>query len=130
VTVVLDASVLAAAIADSGHEGEWATELVTSGTLLAPHLAMVECANVLRRATLAGRLDESVAAQAHADLLALNIELLPYAPFAERVWELRGTLTAYDAWYVAVAEAAAAPLATLDRRLVRAKGPRCRFLLP
>jgi predicted nucleic acid-binding protein len=49
---------------------------------------------------------------------------------AERAWELRGSLTAYDAAYVAVAELVGAPLLTLDARLSRAPGPRCRFLKP
>lgn len=55
---------------------------------------------------------------------------VPFAPFAERVWELRANVTSYDAWYVAVAEQFDLPLATLDRRLARSAGPRCRFLLP
>ena len=67
------------------------------------------------------------AAQAHADLLDLRVNLLLYGPFGPRVWELRSTLTAYDAWYVAVAEAVESPLATLDLRMSRAPGPRCAF---
>lgn len=55
------------------------------------------------------------------------MELFPYAPFASRVWELREDVTCYDAWYVAIAEALSAPLATLDARLANAPGPRCRF---
>jgi len=49
---------------------------------------------------------------------------------AERVWELRANLSSYDAWYVAVAELADVPLATMDLRLARATGPQCEFLLP
>jgi hypothetical protein len=50
--------------------------------------------------------------------------------FAQPVWELRANVTSYDAWYVAVAEQCDLPLATLDQRLARATGPRCRFHLP
>ena len=50
--------------------------------------------------------------------------------FAERVWELRANLSSYDAWYVAIAELADMPLATLDQKLTRAPGPGCEFLLP
>jgi predicted nucleic acid-binding protein len=57
------------------------------------------------------------------------VELFPYAPFAARIWDLRGSVTCYDAWSVALAEALSAPLATLDARLARASGPRCRFLV-
>ncbi len=53
-----------------------------------------------------------------------------YEPFAERVWEMRENATAYDAWYVAVAETLGAPLATLDARLSHAAGPRCEFAMP
>ncbi|MXY05905.1 MAG: type II toxin-antitoxin system VapC family toxin [Gammaproteobacteria bacterium] len=56
--------------------------------------------------------------------------MFPFAPFAERVWALRGNLTGYDAWYVAVAERFECPLLTLDRKLSRATGPMCEFLVP
>jgi predicted nucleic acid-binding protein len=63
-------------------------------------------------------------------LVELNVELHPFEPFAARVWELRETVTAYDAWYVALAEALDVPLATVDTKLARAPGPRCSFVLP
>ncbi len=50
--------------------------------------------------------------------------------FAERIWALRFTVTSYDAWYVAVAEAVNLPLATLDERLSRAEGPACELRMP
>jgi predicted nucleic acid-binding protein len=58
----------------------------------------------------------------------LRVDLFPYEVVAARVWELRHNMTAYDAWYVALAEALDSPLATLDARLARAAGPRCRFV--
>ena len=70
------------------------------------------------------------AAPGTADLLVLGVTLFPYAPFAQRVWELRGNVTAYDAWYVALAEALDSELATVDHRLSRASGCRCPFLTP
>jgi hypothetical protein len=51
-------------------------------------------------------------------------ELFAYEPFAPRVWELRQNVTAYDGWYVALAELLGATLATLDVRLTKAAGPR------
>ena len=63
-------------------------------------------------------------------LLELGVSLFPYAPLAQRIWELRGNVTAYDAWYVALAEALDCELATVDRRLSRAPGCRCPFLTP
>ena len=98
--------------------------------LVAPHLMPAEVTNILRRAAARGEISADAAALAHADLLALRVDLFPYEPFASRVWELRENLTAYDAWYVALAEALSAQLATLDGALRRASGPRCGFLTP
>jgi len=55
---------------------------------------------------------------------------MPIRPFEDRIWQLRRNLTCYDAWYVATAEALEIPLATLDRRLARAPGPRCIIVGP
>ncbi len=129
-TVVVDASVVVAALVDGGRNGQWAESVLLADPLVAPALMPAEVGNVLRRAWLAGDLSEDVAAQAHADLLALRAKLLPYEPFALRIWDLRATLTAYDAWTVAVAEILDVPLATLDRRMTRAPGPRCTFRTP
>ena len=90
----------------------------------------VEAANILRRAVLAKDVSADAAGLAHSDLLALRVDLYPYAPFAHRVWELRLNLTAYDSWYVSLAETLGWPLATLDVKLTGAPGPRCRFLTP
>jgi predicted nucleic acid-binding protein len=130
VTLVVDASVVVAALVDGGPAGRWAEGVLVSDHLAAPHLMPIEVANILRRAALASDLAADSAALAHADLLDLRAELYPYAPVATRAWELRANLSSYDASYVALAEALDAPLATLDARLARAPGPRCRFLLP
>jgi predicted nucleic acid-binding protein len=130
VSLVVDASVVVAALVDAGRDGAWAETQVVSDHLLAPHLMPVEAANILRRAALAGDISPDVASMAHADLLDLPVELVAYEPVAQRVWELRDTLTADDAWYVALAESLDVPLATLDRRLSRAPGTRCAFTTP
>ena len=90
----------------------------------------VEVSNVLRRSVLSGWLGRDVAALAHADLVQLSVTIFPFEPLAARVWELHPTVTAYDAGYVALAEALDVPFVTLDRRLARASGPECEFLLP
>lgn len=119
-----------AALIDPGPVGAWAEELLVSGPLAAPHLLTVEVANVLRRAALAGDISWDVASLAHEDLISLPVELFPYSSCASRVWELRSSITAYDAWYVALAETLGARLATLDARLSRANGTRCEFEVP
>lgn len=129
-SAVVDASLLVAATTDSGPEGAWAEEIIGAGELVAPDLALVEATNILRRLELSGDLERLEAGAAARDLVELELELVPFPPFADRVWELRHNVTSYDAWYVAAAEELDLPLATLDRNLAGATGPRCRFLLP
>jgi predicted nucleic acid-binding protein len=130
VTVVVDASAVVAALVSEGPDGQWARSQLASTFLAAPAHVYVEVSNVLRRSVLSGDLSREVAALAHDDLLQLQMTVFPFAPFAMRIWELHPAVTAYDAGYVALAEALQAPLVTLDRRLARANGPTCDFLLP
>lgn len=128
-TKVVDASVLVAALVDSGPEGAWSEETVAAeGSLIAPELVLVEASNILRRLERSDQISRAEATLAHSALLRLELELFPFAPFAERVWELRKNLTCYDAWYVAMAEAFECPLVTLDRKLSRANGPMCEIV--
>lgn len=129
-TLVLDASVVAAALIDTGPIGVWAEDRLDSDLLAAPHLMQAEAVNVLRRAELRGEISTEVAATACMDLLDMPVELHDFGQFAARVWQLRDNVTVYDAWYVALAEALEASLATLDRRLATAIGPTCTFELP
>ncbi len=129
-TLVVDASVVVAALIDGGPTGSWAESVLASDQLAAPHLMPAETANILRRAALAGDISPDTAALAHADLLHLRTALFAYEPCAERVWELRAQVTAYDGWYIALAESLDANVATLDRRLARAQQARCGFVTP
>jgi predicted nucleic acid-binding protein len=126
----VDASVLVAALVDSGPDGDWAAAVLADHELAAPHLMPIEAANMLRRAALAGDITTDAASLAHGDLLDLPVELWPYAPLAERCWQLREHVTVHGGAYVALAELLDAPLATLDQRLAAAPGPRCRFTTP
>jgi predicted nucleic acid-binding protein len=127
VTIVIDASVVAAALVDSGRVGQAGLERLPSEPLAAPHLMPVEVASVLRRAELSGDISAEEAELAHVHLLDLPVALFPYEPFARRVWDLRRSVTPYDAWHVALAEELDATLVTLDVRLARAHGPSCRI---
>lgn len=120
--IVVDASVLVAALADDGADAEWAAGQVATHRLAAPAHAPFEAANVLRRLAAAGLISAAEATLAHADLCDLRIDLHPYASVAERTWELRSNATVYDGAYVALAEALEVPLFTLDDRLGRAPG--------
>jgi predicted nucleic acid-binding protein len=130
VTLVVDASLVVSALTDSGDTGKWAEAQLLAGELSAPHLMPAEAAIILRRAAAQGDITADVASMAHADLLDLQVELFPYAPFAARIWELRDNVTAYDAWYIALAEFLGSSVATLDQRMSRAAGPRCSFKRP
>ena len=129
-TLVVDASVAVAGLIDTGTDGIWAEALLRSEPLAAPDLMPAEAANILRRAQLAGDISSDIASIAHQDLLDLRVELFSYEPLAARVWALRENVTCYDAWYVALAETLSAPLATLDGRLAKTPGTRCRFVMP
>ena len=129
-TVVVDSSVLVAALIDSGGEGQWAESVLAGGPLAGPELALAESSNILRRLEQAGRISRLEATSAHRDLLRLDMDFYTFAPFAERVWELRSNVRGYDAWYVALAEALECPFVTLDRKLSRAAGPTCEVISP
>ena len=129
-STVVDASVLVAATTDAGPEGTWAEDILAEGEIVAPHLVLVEATNILRRLERSKQLTLLEASAAQRDPVSIDMLLVSFEPFAQRVWELRRNVSSYDAWYVAVAEAFNLPLATLDRRLSRASGPACRFLVP
>ena len=129
-TAVVDSSALVAFLIDQGADGSWARRALSSGAMLGPELVLVESSNILRRLERTGGIAALTALEAHQDLVEHEVELHPFAPFADRVWELRNNLTAYDAWYVALAEAYGCPLVTLDLRLSRASGPTCEFVTP
>lgn len=88
----------------------------------APHLIDVEVAHALRRFVLRGELGPGRAASALILWRQFKIERHAHGPFLERIWRLRANVTAYDAAYVALAEALGTTLVTADRRLARAPG--------
>ena len=88
-TVVVDASVVVAALASADATGQWAESVLAGEPLAAPHLMPVEAASILHRAELAGEISADAASLVHADLRRLRVEYFPYDPFAERIWELR-----------------------------------------
>lgn len=126
--IVLDASAVIELLLGTGPR--IAARIARPGeTLHAPHLLDVEVAHVLRRLQLGGELEEERGRQALEDLADLDLERYPHHDFLPRVWELRRQMTAYDAVYVALAEALRAPLLTLDERLASSPGLRVRVEL-
>jgi predicted nucleic acid-binding protein len=98
-------------------------------TLHAPHLLDLEVAQVIRRYAAARQIDGERGRAALVDLADFPIQRYPHGVLLPRIWDLRRNLTAYDAAYVALAEALDAPLLTRDRRLASAAGHRARIEL-
>jgi predicted nucleic acid-binding protein len=96
-------------------------------SLHAPHLFDSEIVQTLRRYFLRGQLSSVRAGEALCDLADLRLTRYPHLPLVGRVWELRDNLSAFDAVYVALSEALAAPLITCDARLARAPGHHARI---
>ena len=121
--IVLDASALVELLLGTELGRAIGTRLAdpTLG-LHVPHLADVEVAQTLRRYVRENELDLASAASVLEDLHSLDLERHPHEPLLDRVWALRHNLTAYDAVYVALAEALDTTLLTCDRKLARAPG--------
>lgn len=120
-TVVLDASVVVELLLFSPL-GERAIPhiRIAAGDVHMPYLADMEAMSVLRGLVLGGLLTEARAVQAFEDLRDFPAKRWPAEMLFERIWELRSNVTAYDANYVALAEALGAHLVTADAKLSRA----------
>lgn len=128
--IVIDASVLANALGDDEEAGQHARDLLQQHReLAAPDLVDVETTAVLRRRWLAGTVTDDRFEKAVDDLADIPVARFPTLALMHRVFELRANVTAYDACYVALAEALDWPLYTVDRRLAHATGPRCTMQL-
>jgi predicted nucleic acid-binding protein len=123
--IVADASAVIELLLNTAAGRSAADRLLDpSETIAAPHLLDVEVLQVLRRYALSGELDGERGRQAVEDLNDLPILRYPHDPFLPRMWELRQNVTAYDAAYIALAEAMDATLLTRDERLAAAPGHR------
>ena len=124
--IVLDASAVVAILVGSGPGAERIREKVEAHdeSLHVPHVMDLEVLHVLRRQDLLGTLTRERSSEALTDLGNISFARYPHTPLIGRIWELRENLTAYDAAYVALAEALDAPLITMDTRLAQAPGIR------
>jgi predicted nucleic acid-binding protein len=128
--IVVDASAMLEVLLVTPAAGRVMDRLFSSGeTLHAPHLLDLEVAQVLRRYCALGELGARRGREALQDLAELPLVRYPHDLFLPRVWELRRNLTAYDAAYVALAEALDAPLLTRDEALAGAPGHTARIEL-
>lgn len=120
--IVVDASALLEVLLRTERATAIEARLFAGDTLHAPHLLDLEVAQVLRRYERVGELREARARDALDDLAAFRIERYPHHLFMPRIWALRRNATAYDACYLALAEALDAPLLTCDARLRNVPG--------
>jgi predicted nucleic acid-binding protein len=97
--------------------------------LHAPHLLDVEVAQVIRRYAAKREIEVGRGRAALADLADFPLRRYPHDFLLPRIWDLRNNLTAYDAAYVALAEALDATLVTRDRHLAASAGHHARIEL-
>ncbi|WP_439632807.1 type II toxin-antitoxin system VapC family toxin [Glycocaulis sp.] len=119
--MIVDASALLEVLLRSAAASQLEALMFESGTSLhAPHLIDIEAAQVIRKFALSGKISPSVGADALADLAGFPLRRYPHDFLLPRIWELRHTVLAYDASYVALAEVLGMPLLTRDARLAAA----------
>jgi predicted nucleic acid-binding protein len=114
--IVIDSSAMVEALA--GRDADTKLLDALQASVHAPHLLDVEVLSTLRGLSLSGKLTTIAAERARTDYLALNIARYEVKGISDRMWELRHNYTAFDASYLALAEALEAPLLTCDGKLV------------
>jgi predicted nucleic acid-binding protein len=128
--IVLDSSAAVDYLVDREY-GAWVESCIDDDPdVHSPQLLDVEVASALRG--LVGRRELGVpkARQALEELADFDVARYSHTGFLDRIWELRRHVTAYDALYLALAEALDATLVTTDARLARSHGHRARVLAP
>jgi predicted nucleic acid-binding protein len=120
--MVVDASVMVEVLLRIPGSEQLEARLSRPKRLCAPSLLDVEVAQAMRRYAARGELPALRGSEALELLRVFPIVRYGHGPLLSRIWQLRANLTAYDAAYVALAEALRAPLLTADERLARAPG--------
>ena len=126
--IAVDANAVVAMLVDDAQLGAASRGLYAEHDLAAPDLLGYEVTSVLRKLCHIGAVAERAAEQALRDLSLIRLDPVPFGDIAQRMWELRHNLSAYDAAYVAVAELYDVPLLTFDSRIRRAPGVSCQFV--
>ena len=123
--IVVDASVLAVALGDDGHDGAVARDRLIREVLTAPELIDLEVVSVWRKQTVIGKMDKRRAELAVTDLMTMPLRRAPHAVLLRRCWELRHNLTIYDAAYLALAELLDVTLVTADAAIASVRKVSC-----
>jgi predicted nucleic acid-binding protein len=126
--IAIDANAVVAMLIDDAELGSVSRGMYTKHDFVAPDLLPYEFASVLRKLCRLGKVTPRAAEHALSDLRLIRLSAVPFDDIAERIWQLRDNLSAYDAAYVAVAELFGVALLTFDDRIRRAAGPSCEFV--
>jgi predicted nucleic acid-binding protein len=127
--IVLDASALVDFLLNQAPQRWVARRMLESGgELSAPSCVDVEVVSALRRHVQRGTIGSRAGTVAIDQLIDLDLRRHAETAFLHRMWQLRNNLTAFDAAYVALAEALDAPLVTTDAALARTPGHSARIL--
>jgi predicted nucleic acid-binding protein len=127
--IVIDASAIVAILLGTEQAEAVRSRIATRATLHAPHLIDLEVTQVLRRHALLARLSPEAAEESFRSFRAIAIERYAHDRFLDRIWQMRWNITAYDAAYIALAEALRAPVLTCDARLAASAGHTARIEL-
>jgi predicted nucleic acid-binding protein len=124
--LVVDASAVVGALTESGNRGAEARSMLAASELLAPYLIDLEVAQGFRRIGMLSGADMNKTLRRYR---SLSIRRFEHLPLLSRIWDLRHNLTAYDAAYVALAEATGVPLVTADWKLASTPGHRAEIVV-
>ncbi len=122
--IVADTSAIVDALLGRPTKPALVARLGQDSDIHAPHLMDVEFLHVLRRLVRGGAISQARADDARTDFDDLAIVRYPHQPLADRIWQLRDNASAYDAAFLALAEALGVPLVTCDARLAHSSGHR------
>jgi predicted nucleic acid-binding protein len=126
--IVLDASVIVELLTNGAMADAIREDLAGHDeSFLAPYLIDIEVLSALRRLVVGRRIDAHRSGEFLAGLATLPVERCAHTPLIGRIWELRQNFTAYDATYIALAEATGSALYTCDEKL--RSGHRARIVL-
>jgi predicted nucleic acid-binding protein len=130
--IVLDSAAAVDYLVGDRFTAEWVEAQLDAGRwdIHAPHLVDVEVVGTVRRIAARGELPATRAADAIDTLALLTLVRYPHVQLMQRMWQLRDTVAAPDAAFVALAEALDAPLVTTDRRLARSHGHNASIVAP
>ncbi len=128
--IVLDTSAMVELLVGRDATANEIRSLVIGERLAAPHAIDLECASTMRGLVNGRKLPADEAERALELLAKMNVKRYGHAALLPRIWQLRNNMCPYDAAYVALAESLSAPVVTIDAKIEKVPGIRCRVVRP